>query len=146
MKAVLSLFVSYSQKEAKGKRTLAMDDISRAHFYEVPVSRVFVEIPAEEKERLARKNGNDLEYVGLLRKCMNGWQCVTRRCSLASAIRVDHESNGLSNLSLFVHVERDFRLLNHVDDFMVVYLGWRGFDGSFVLEPCGLLVSRVWQD
>ena len=37
VKAILSLFVSYSKKEAKGKRTLAMDDISRAHFHEVPV-------------------------------------------------------------------------------------------------------------
>ena len=34
--------------------------------------RVFVELPDEEKERLARENGPDLEYVGLLRKCMCG--------------------------------------------------------------------------
>ena len=53
---------------------------------------------------------------------------------------------GLSNLSLFVHVERDFRFLNHVDDFMVVCLGWRRCDGSFVFEPCDLLVSHIWQD
>ena len=31
-------------------------------------------LPDEEKERLLRENGNDLEYVGLLRKSMNGWQ------------------------------------------------------------------------
>ena len=48
-----------------------MYDISSAHFYEVPVRRVVVELPDEEKERLARENGNDLEYVGSLRKCMN---------------------------------------------------------------------------
>ena len=34
--------------------------------------RVFVELPDEEKERLARESGLDLEFVGLLRKCMYG--------------------------------------------------------------------------
>ena len=35
--ALHSLFVSHSQEEAKGKRTLAMYDICRAHFHGVPV-------------------------------------------------------------------------------------------------------------
>ena len=66
LESVKALFsVSHSQEEAKGKRTLAMYEISCVHFHGVPVRRVFVELPDEEKERLARENGPDLEYVGL---------------------------------------------------------------------------------
>ena len=72
VKALLSLFVSHSREKAKGKRTLAMYDISRAHFHGAPVRIVFVELPYEEKELLARENGHDLEYVGLVRKCRYG--------------------------------------------------------------------------
>ena len=46
-------------------------DISRAHFHGVPVRRVFVELPDEEKVRLARDNVHDLEYVDWL-SCMYG--------------------------------------------------------------------------
>ena len=60
MKALLSLFVSDNQEEAKDKRTLAMYDISRTHFHGIPVRQVVVELPDEEKERLARENGPDL--------------------------------------------------------------------------------------
>ena len=48
VKALTSLFVSHNQ-ETNGKRTLAMYDISRAHFHGVPVRRVFAELPDEEK-------------------------------------------------------------------------------------------------
>ena len=51
VKALLSLFVSHSQEEAKGKRTLAMCDICRAHFHGVPVRRVFVELLDETCEQ-----------------------------------------------------------------------------------------------
>ena len=37
VKALLSLFVSHSQEEAKGERTVAMYDVSRAHFHGIPV-------------------------------------------------------------------------------------------------------------
>ena len=37
VKALLCLFVSRSEEEAKGQRTLAMYDISRAHFQGMPV-------------------------------------------------------------------------------------------------------------
>ena len=78
--------------------------------------RVFVELLDEEKERLARENGPDLEYVGLLRRCMYGTMD-------ASAHWQGHQAHGfvqgLGNPSLFVHVERDVRLLVHGDDFMV---------------------------
>ena len=50
VKALLSLFVSHSQEEAKGKRTLTMSDLSRAHCRGVLVRRVFVEIPGGERE------------------------------------------------------------------------------------------------
>ena len=50
VKALLSLFVSDNQEEAKGKRTLAMCDISRAHFHGVPVRRTF----ADEEKGKAR--------------------------------------------------------------------------------------------
>ena len=67
------LFVSQSQEESKGTRTLAMHDISRAHFHGVPVRRVFVELlPDDDKEKLAREEGHNLEHVGQLRKCMYG--------------------------------------------------------------------------
>ena len=69
VQALLSLF---SQEETKGKRTLAIHDISRAHFHVLLVRRVFVEMPDEEKERLTRESGPDLEHVGLLRKCVYG--------------------------------------------------------------------------
>ena len=40
---------------------------------------MFVELPNEEKERLARENGPDLDYVGLVRKCMYGTTDVRAR-------------------------------------------------------------------
>ena len=46
----LSLFVSHTQEEAKGKRVLAMYDISRAHFHGTPVRR-------EKKRTLGRGEG-----------------------------------------------------------------------------------------
>ena len=55
-----------NQEDTNNKRTLAMYDISRAHFHGVPVRRVPVELPDEDKERLARENGPDLENLGLL--------------------------------------------------------------------------------
>ena len=64
-----------------------MHGISCAHFHGIPVRRVVVELPHEEKERLARENGHDLEFVGLLRKCMRG--TVDASASLASASRAD---------------------------------------------------------
>ena len=110
-KALISLCVSHSQEEAKGKRTLAIYDISLPHFHGVPVRRVFVELLDEEKERLAGENGPDLEHVGLLRRCMYGTVD-------ASAHWQGHQAHGfvqgLGNPSLFVHVERDVRLLVHV--------------------------------
>ena len=73
VKALHYLFVSHRQEVAKGKRTLAMYDISPAQFRGIPVRRVVVELPEEEKERLApRENGPDLEYVCLLSKCVYG--------------------------------------------------------------------------
>ena len=33
-----------------------------------------------ERERLAREKGTDLEYVGLLRKCMYGTVDASARC------------------------------------------------------------------
>ena len=77
--APLSLFVSHNLEEATGKGTLAMYDISRAHFHGMPVRRVFVELPDEENVRLARENGLDLEYVGLLGKCMYGTAVASAR-------------------------------------------------------------------
>ena len=62
-----------------------MYDISRAHFH--VVRRAFVELPDEEKEKLARENGLDLEPVGLLKK-VHAWH-GGRECSLASALRAD---------------------------------------------------------
>ena len=50
VRALLSLFVSHNEEKAKGKRTLVMYDISRAHFHGVPVRQVFVELPDEERE------------------------------------------------------------------------------------------------
>ena len=44
-----------SQEEAKGKCTLTMYDICRAHFHGVPVRRLFIDLSDEEKETLAEK-------------------------------------------------------------------------------------------
>ena len=111
-KSVVSLFVSHYQEEAKGKRTLAMYDISRAHIHGVPVRRVrrvFVELPDEEKERLARENGPDGTVDASAR-----WQAHH-----AQILKGHSFVQGFSNLAFFVHVERDIRLLFHGDDFMV---------------------------
>ena len=71
--ALLSLFVSYNQEEEKGQRTLAMYDVSRAHFHGVPLRRVFVELPNEEQERLARENGPDqANTLACWKKCLYG--------------------------------------------------------------------------
>ena len=51
VKALLSLIVFHTQEEAKGKRTLAMYDLSRAHVRGVPVRRVFVELRTGRKRR-----------------------------------------------------------------------------------------------
>ena len=108
-KSVVSLFVSHYQEEAKGERTLAMYDISRAHIHGVPVRRVFVELPDDEKERLARENGPDgtVDASAL-------WQA-----HYAQILKGHSFVHGLSNPALFVHVERDIRLLVHGDGFMV---------------------------
>ena len=120
VKALLSLFVSHSQEEVKGKGTLACD-ISRAHFHEVLERRVFVELPDEEKERLPRESGLDLEYVGLLRKCMYGAvDASARRQGHHAQILKKHSFvQGLSNSSSFVCVEGDVRVVVHGDDVMV---------------------------
>ena len=119
--ALLSLFVSHSQEETKGKRTVAMYDISRAHFHGVPVRRLFVELPDEEKGCLARGNGTDLEYVGLLRKCMYGTVDASARWHkhYAQILKEHGFVQGLSSPALFVQVGRDVRLLVHGDDLMV---------------------------
>ena len=99
-----------------------MHDISRAHFHGLPVRRVFVELPDDEKERLARENGPDLEYDGLLRKCMYGIvDASARRQAHHAQILKEHGFvQGLSNPSLFVRVKRDTRLLVHGDEFLMV--------------------------
>ena len=70
-----------------------------------------------------------------------------------------HVLQGLSNPAMFVHVERDIRLLVHGDDFTVEMstreekwfegagkgpFGWQHRDESIVLEPCDQVGSRIW--
>ena len=86
-----------------------MYDISRAHIHGVPLRRAFVELPDEEKERLARENGPDGTVDVSAR-----WQAHH-----AQILKWHSFVQGLSNLAFFVHVERDIRLLFHGDDFMV---------------------------
>ena len=61
VKALLSIFVGHCQEATKGNRALAMYVISRAHFHGVPVRRLFIELPEEEKEDVT--DGKD--YVGI---------------------------------------------------------------------------------
>ena len=61
VKPFLSLFVSFSEEEAKGRRTLVMYDLSRAHFHGVPVRRVFVKTPDEVRH--AREKGHNLNTL-----------------------------------------------------------------------------------
>ena len=98
-----------------------MYDISRAHFHGVLVRCVFVEFPDEEKERLARENGHDLENVGLLRRCMYGTEDVSAlwRGHHAQILKEHGFVQGVSNPPVLVHAERDIRLLVHGDDVMV---------------------------
>ena len=79
--------------------------------------RVFVELPDEEKERLARhEEGHKLEHVGWLKTVDANarWQA---HC--AQILKGHSFAQGLSNPALFVHLERDIGLLVHGDDFMV---------------------------
>ena len=69
------------KKRQKGKRTLATYDKSRAHFHEVPVRRLFVELPDADWNTLATVNASAR------------WQA----------------RKGLNNPSLFLHVKRDIR-------------------------------------
>ena len=75
----------------------------------------------EEKERLARKKGHDLENVGLLRKCTYGTADAGARWQGHCARILEEHGlvRSLSNPFLFVQVERDIRLLAHGGDFMV---------------------------
>ena len=127
------------------------------------------ELP-EEKGRLPRENGHDLEYIGLLRKCMSGTvdACARWQAHHAQIMKEHGFVQGLSNHFQFVHVERDIGLLVHDDDFMVVMstlemvpkclvlemrwkvygvvsFRWQHCDGSFVLEPCEPVGSHIWQ-
>ena len=68
VKALLSIFVGHCQEVTKDNRALAMYDISRAHFHGVPVRRLFIELPEEEKEDVT--DGKD--HAGLLQKSMYG--------------------------------------------------------------------------
>ena len=89
-----------------------MYDISRAHLHEVQLRRVFCGSPDEDNERLA---------VGFLGKCMCGTVDASVRWQGHHAQILKEHSfvQGISNSSLFVHVERYVRLLVHCDDFMV---------------------------
>ena len=118
----MPLLESVYAASAKRKRTLAMFDISRAHFRVAPVQRCFVELPDDEKERLARENGHDLEHVGLQRKCMHDTVDASGQWQAHYSLILKKNTSfvqRLRNPSLFVCVERDVRLLVHGEDFMV---------------------------
>ena len=69
--------------------------------------RLLVELPDDDKERLASEEGNQLEYFGLLRKCMYGTVDASARWQAHFAqILKDHEFvQVLNDPSLFVHVK-----------------------------------------
>ena len=81
VKAPLSLFVSHNQEEEKGKRTLAMYDISRAHFHGVPVRSVLW-------------NSQMTDTIWNILACSQG-ACMAQ-CSLVSALRADPERTRFS--------------------------------------------------
>ena len=70
---------------------------------------------------ITREKGHNLEYVGLLGKCMYGAVDGSARWQAHHAqIFEEHEFvQGLSSPSLCVHAKRDVRLLVHGDDSMV---------------------------
>ena len=109
VKALLSLFVSNNQEEAKGKRTLAMSYISRAHIRGVLVRRVFVEIP-RRREREVRTRERTRSGIRWLAEEVYVWH-RRRQCSLASALRADPErvlfrSRSQQSLIICVRVTR----------------------------------------
>jgi hypothetical protein len=117
MKALASIFVGHCHEADKGRRHLAMYDISRAHFHGTPLRRLFIELPAEEQEDI--KDGGD--YVGLLLKTMYGTVDASARwqAHYAKVLTDNGFAQGRSNPALFVHPGRDIRLLVHGDDFLV---------------------------
>ena len=117
VKILLGIFVGHCREPSKGPRTLAMYDVSRAHFHGVPTRRLFIELPEEEKQDIT--DGGD--YVGLLQKCMYGTVDASARwqAHYATLLKQQGFSQGRSNPALLVHVERDIRLLVHGDDFLV---------------------------
>ena len=83
---------------------------------------MFAELPrGGKRERLARENGHTLAYFGLLRTRMycTGDDSARWQAHYAHILKEHEFVKGLSNPSLFLHVERDIRLLVHGDDFMV---------------------------
>ena len=72
VKAPFSLFVSHSHQEEKGKRTLAMYDISRAHVHGVPVRRVPVELRTRRKRGSHVRTDLIWNTLACMGKCMYG--------------------------------------------------------------------------
>ena len=157
VKALVSLFVSHCQDNAKGKRTLALYDISRAHFHGVPVRRLFVELSEEEKERLARENGHDLEYFGWLRKCICGtvdasarWQSHYAQILKEREFEIFHCSCTLmTSWRRCPLTKRNGSKASCSQSTMEsareVTFGRQHCNGSFVLEPCDPVGSHIWQ-
>ena len=120
LKALLSIFVGHVHEGNRGKRSLLMCDVSRAHFHGVPLRRLFIELPDEEKERI-RRSGDEGDYVGLLLKTMYGTVDASARWQAHYKELLEKKGfkQGLSNPALFYSEEHDVRLLVHGDDFCV---------------------------
>ena len=139
--------------------------------WRIPVRRVLVELTDQERKRLAREMDPIWNTLACWRRaCMARWMrvLVGKRITRRSQ-RGTISSKASAILLLFVHVERDVRLLLHGDDFLAeipthdkkwfegvlfskydgkctedVPFEWQHLDGNFVLEPCGQMWSRIW--
>ena len=117
-----------------------------------------MELLDEERERLARENGPDLEYVGLLKR----YSADPEGAQLRPRLQQSWHCVCMWNETL--------DLLVHGDDFMVemptheekwfegvsfskcdgkctekFHSDGTHRDGNFVLEPCDQMGSRIWQ-
>ena len=110
---LLSDTVSRGRARVRQKRKLMVLDVKRAFLHGIATRTIYVELPGEESE-----NG---KYVGRLNRTLYG----TRDAPVAwlRAVRQDMEALGFQECKVttgvFVHPDRDVRVVTHVDDFLV---------------------------
>ena len=113
LKLLCSLMVTLRVSRGGGKLSLKLTDISRAHFYGRAVRRIFVTLPEGDESP---------GFCGLLNRTMYGTRdaSATWQKDYTELLNSRGFTVGQAWPCIFVHKERDIRLLVHGDDFLVL--------------------------